>query len=64
MTTNAIVPVGACGGQVVTALAFGFEGRGIDPRLPSLLRRGSASLACLYDYNEAPLTVEADSAFT
>ena len=54
----------ARGGWVVTALAFGFEGRGIDPRLRSPLRRSIASVACVYDWNKAPLTVEADNNLT
>ena len=43
---------------------YGFEGRGIDPRLRSLIRRSIASLACLYGWNKAPLTVEADNTLT
>ena len=39
----------ARGGRVVTALAFGFEGRGIDPRLRFPLGRSIASVACIYD---------------
>ena len=46
---------------MVTALAFGFEGRGIDPRLRSPLRRSIASVACDNDGNKAPLMVEADN---
>ena len=49
---------------MVTALAFGFEGRGIDPRLRSPLRRSIASVACVYDRNKAPLMVEADNDLT
>ena len=35
-----------------------------NPRLRSLLRHSIASLACLYDWNKATLTVEADNTLT
>ena len=56
--------MGARGDRVVSALTFGFGGRGINSRLHSQLRRSIASVACVNDWNKAPLMVEADNDLT